>query len=75
MLTYQSVNRLKVAELREKLEERGLYTVGLKSVLVDRLIQWDEYYEQQLQLVGSKNENELRAELARWARQGKQRKR
>ena len=53
-----------MAELREMLEERGLYTVGLKSVLVDRLIQWDEYYEQQLQLVGSKNENELRAELA-----------
>ena len=68
MLTYQSVNRLKVAELREMLEERGLYTVGLKAVLVDRLIQWDEYYEQQLQLVGSKNENELRAELARWGR-------
>ena len=42
MLTYQSVNRLKVAELREMLEERGLYTVGLKAVLVDRLIQWDE---------------------------------
>ena len=64
MLTYQSVSKLRVAELREMLEERGLYTVGLKSVLVDRLIQWDEYYEQQLQLVGSKNENELRAELA-----------
>ena len=68
MLTYQSVNRLKVAELREKLEERGLYTVGLKSVLVDRLIQWDEYYEQQLQHEESKSENELRAELARWGR-------
>ena len=66
MLTYLSVSKLRVAELREMLEERGLYTVGLKSVLVDRLIQWDEYYEQQLQLVGSKNENELRAELARW---------
>ena len=66
MLTYQSVSKLRVAELREMLEERGLYTVGLKPVLVDRLIQWDEYYEQQLQLVGSKNENELRAELARW---------
>ena len=66
MLTYLSVSKLRVAELREMLEERGLYTVGLKPVLVDRLIQWDEYYEQQLQLVGSKNENELRAELARW---------
>ena len=66
MLTYQSVSKLRVAELREMLEEWGLYTVGLKSVLVDRLIQWDEYYEQQLQLVGSKNENELRSELARW---------
>ena len=68
MLTYQSVSKLRVAELREMLEERGLYTVGLKSVLVDRLIQWDEYYEQQLQQEGSKNENELRAELARRGR-------
>ena len=36
-MTPSEINRMRVADLRAKLESRGLETVGVKSVLVKRL--------------------------------------